>query len=331
MMKKQILTITVLAAMFLSGCGTTYGSTASSEDHATTTAVSTIATATEQSKTSVTTTAVSQQAANASELGQIIFGGYVTGDAAVKKSPAADAQTLLTIPSGTQINVYESGTNGWFMTEFKDAIGYIDANIVADIEPVNPSLLDQTEGGYIATDSATVSLMSGTHAYAKVLAEIPVETQVNYSPYLGDKAWCIVPFQDHVGYVESKYIKDLDSFDMAFDTEIANSFIGHWQYDRCSIVINEQGTDFHVTIHWADSASEDNIWTYDCTLSDDNTRLECTEGGTLVHVTTAEDKTETRTEVYHDGTAVFTKKGGTLFWQEGKEDRARQLGFERIE
>lgn len=107
-------------------------------------------------------------------------------------------------------------------------------------------------------------------------------------------------------------------------------YVGQWQCDRCSITISTQGTGYGVEIHWADSASEDNVWNYSCVCSDDGTFMECLGGGTLTHIVTAEDGTETRTVIYDDGTAVFNIKGGTLFWQDVKEDKGHQMGFKKI-
>lgn len=204
----------------------------------------------------------------------------------------------------------------------------VSADSSEDTMPVDPILMDSCEGGYISSDNEYACLMSGTDANAAVWAEIPDGTQINF--YSFDRDWCVVSYQGYVGYVEAKYISRLDDFDADFDESSLDSFSGEWQYERCCISINKNETDYAVEIHWADSAAEENVWNYTCTLSEDNTRLECKGGGTLVHVVTDEDSTETRTEIYNDGTADFTKKGGTLFWQEGKEDIARQLGFEKI-
>ena len=63
-----------------------------------------------------------------------------------------------------------------------------------------------------------------------------------------------------------------------------DEYVGTWQCDRCSIRISdttEQGLSYDVEIHWADSASEDNVWTYSCICSGDGTYIECMGGGTL--------------------------------------------------
>lgn len=109
-----------------------------------------------------------------------------------------------------------------------------------------------------------------------------------------------------------------------------SDYIGIWQYDRCTIQIGEQGEGYLVTIHWADSASEDNVWSYQCSGMSDKMGLECTGGGTLTHIVTAEDGTETRTVVYSDGTAFFRQKDGRLFWSDGKENKGMEMDFEKI-
>lgn len=109
-----------------------------------------------------------------------------------------------------------------------------------------------------------------------------------------------------------------------------DDYVGQWQCDRCTITIADQGAGYGVEIHWADSASEDNVWTYSCVGSEDGTGIECYGGGTLVHTVTAEDGTETQTVVYNDGTAVFKMKGGMIFWQDVKEQRGDQMGFQKI-
>lgn len=379
--------------------------------------------------------------AAAAKPGDNLFGGYVLGDTAVKAKPDANSETLITIPDATQIGVQESGTAGWFMTEFQNQTGYIAADSVKDIPPYDPALGgDNVRGGYIAADSASVKLMSGTHPYAEVLAEIPNSTQINYYAVPNDAEWCVVNFQEHVGYVKAGCIKDIESYDagigigsvpaivgewryqeqdmqtagvyedagyvtvdadgtyiyqpkdgslrkrgtvaVAYDEHpdgsstayyaftdaesgafwigtdscdpngkgafyIGNGgtarlfprepryddfgdYVGIWQCDRCTIQIGEQGTGYLVTIHWADSASEDNVWSYSCSGMSDNTGLECTEGGTLTHIVTAADGTENRTVVYSDGDASFRCRGGRLFWSDGKENKGMEMGFEKI-
>ena len=331
-MKKQILMITILSAVLcLSGCGENSSNTSPSAESGTTTALITTTTTTESTITTTSTpVADSTDPLDPDNLGERLFGGYVDGYTDVKMEPDAASLTMITIPDGLQIEVYDSGIDGWFKTEHMGVIGYIDASVVFEIEPTDPAILEESQGGYIAADTATVPMMNGTTSYAKVIAEIPAETQVMYYPDPDNPQLCVVSYQDHIGYVASKYIKDIEAYDPSLESENAGIFLGNWQCDRCSISIQKQGTDYAVAIHWANSAFEDNVWTYLCTLSDDNTRLECTEGGTLVQINTDQNKTETRTTVYTDGTAVFTKKGSTLFWQDGKEDIARQMGFEQI-
>lgn len=372
----------------------------------------------------------------AAKPGDNLFGGYVLGDTAVKAKPDANSETLITIPDATQIGVQESGTAGWFMTDFQNQTGYIEAKSVKDIPPYDPALGgDNVLGGSVNAD---VKLMSGTHPYAEVLIEIPNGTQVNYYAVPDQSGWCAVNYQNKIGYIEEKFISPIEDYvpaepdvsvltgeyryqlrdekpgeyfidegyvtvnadgtyiyqpkdgslrqngvvQLEYDehpdgsktpllvfrekesNEVWNGtydcepdgkgvfylgnggmarllpkdqleddfsdYIGIWQYDRCTIQIGEQGEGYLVTIHWADSASEDNVWSYSCSTMSDNTGLECTEGGTLTHIVTAADGTENRTVVYSDGDASFRCRGGRLFWSDGKENKGMEMGFEKI-
>ena len=161
--------------------------------------------------------------------GTALFGGYVLGDTAVKAKPEASSGTLITIPDATQISIQESGTSGWFMTEFKEQTGYIEAKSVKEIPPYDPLLGgDNVRGGYISADSASVRLMSGNHSYAEVLAEIPNGTQVNYYPVPDHANWCVVNFQDNVGYVEARFIREIEPYDAGIGSVPA--IVGEWRY-----------------------------------------------------------------------------------------------------
>lgn len=114
-------------------------------------------------------------------------------------------------------------------------------------------------------------------------------------------------------------------------------YIGQWKSET-----QWNGNDLYIKISddhgsiiaevTAHSAVADYQWTYICTGSEDGTYIECTSGGTLIRTDYAPngDIQEPET-VYSDGTAKFNIQGGTLFWEESKEDTARQIGFSKVE
>lgn len=444
-MKKQVIAIAILsAAVCLTGC------TVSVNDATMSAAKDIAVTVLDDTDIKVSSQSADGSADSGSDVndssgqkaaakpGTDLFGGYVVGDTAVKRTPDANSETLITIPDATQINVKESGTAGWFMTDFQNQTGYIAAKSVKDIPPYDPALGgDNVRGGSISAEPSA-KLMSGTHSYAEVLTEIPNGTQVNYYPVPDGAGWCVVNYQEKIGYVEAGYIKEIESYDAgtgsisaivgewryqeqdmqtgdvyddagyvtveadgtyiyqpkdgslrkrgtvktAYDehpdgsrnayftftenesgtswigtdgcepngkgafyigngatarlfprerrTDDYADYVGMWQFDRCSVQIGEQGTGYLVTVRWADSASEDNVWSYPCSGMSDGTGLECPGSGTLTHIVTAADGTETRTEVYSDGDASFRYKGGRLFWSDGKENKGMEMGFEKI-
>ena len=104
-------------------------------------------------------------------------------------------------------------------------------------------------------------------------------------------------------------------------------FVGQWQSGSFRIQIGNEDDRFTVRCKQTTGASEYNEWTYLCEGDPANTALKCTGGGTLVRVTAAPDDTETRTEVYNDGTAGFTMNGSSLFWTDNKENAAQPMEF----
>ena len=341
-MKKQIITIAVVSSLLaLTGCGSDAGSTADpSSGSAKTTAASEETTNTTSSKESAkvdktTTESSSKETEETAQLGKAIFGGYVTADTAVKSKPDANSDTLVTIISDTQINVHESGVDGWFMTDFQGKIGYIPANVVKEIQPFDPILgSDNVHNG---TASANTKLMSGTHRYAELIAVIPSGAQLVYYADPSDSKWCIVNYQDKVGYAEAKDIKETEVNVTESKEEALKNYIGQWksteQWNGNDLYINISKNDgsmkAEVSTH---SAVADYQWEYTCIGSDDGTFIECTGGGTKKRTDHSPngDTQETVTE-YSDGTARFNIKGGTLFWEDSKEGTASQVGFSKSE
>jgi hypothetical protein len=74
--------------------------------------------------------------------GDPLFGGYVNIDEAIKLYGEADegSEVIREIPGGTQLSIYESGTDGWYITAIAGAdgsaeydVGYVKAEYIAEI------------------------------------------------------------------------------------------------------------------------------------------------------------------------------------------------------
>ena len=256
----------------------------------------------------------------AAKLGNSIFGGYVTSDTAVKKTADANSETLLTIPDRTQIGIFESGIDGWFMTDFKDTVGYIPANNVKEITPYDPALGgDNVLGGSVTKD---VNLMSGIHSYATSLITIPNGTQVNYYLLPSDANWCVVNYQYNVGYVESKYIKAIENYNMTGESSIAkhsgDDFLGTWSVGRIYITIAKSGEGYEASVKWSSSAAESTNWTYSCEFNGEY--LDSTNGRCVDSICD-ENGNESATVRYTNGCAHFRlNDNGNLIWEELRDN-----------
>ena len=252
--------------------------------------------------------------------GADLFGGYVIGDTAVKSQPDPNSETLITIPDATQIGVKESGVSGWFMTVFQDQTGYIAAQSVKDIPPYDPALGgDNVLGGSVNAD---VKLMSGTHPYAEVLIEIPSGTQVNYYVLASDSNWCVVSYQGKAGYVENKYIKAIEDYNMADGSSAGqhsgDDFLGTWSAGRIYVTIEKSGEGYEAAVKWSSSAAESTNWTYSCEFNGEY--LDSTNGR-CVNSIYEENGNVSETVRYTNGCAHFRLNGnGNLIWEDLRDN-----------
>lgn len=343
-MKKQIITIALLGTLLmLPGCGKDTSSTSASSSGAekaavtseavtdTASSAATTKKASAATEADVTMAPAEKQTEGSVQLGNILFGGYVTAETPVRSKPDANSDALIVIPEGTQIGVSESDVNGWFITEFKDKIGYIPVNSVKEIAPVSPEVCG--DNVYIGSVSANARLMSGTHAYAELLAEIPSGTQIKYYILASDEKWVVASYKNIAGYVESKYIQEGES---GSNGDPYAEYTGQWrseaQWNGCDINIqisrDRECVNVEVSAH---SAVADYQWNYPCVCNEDGTCLECDGKGILKRTDrTPDGDIQEPVTVYSDGEARFNIKGGTLFWDDCKEGTASQIGFSKI-
>ena len=251
-MKKQLVITAVMGAVIsLTGCGTDItvpatqpGSSAQAATEAVTASGETASTSAVSGISGTSAASGAAEAANGSKdtaatpaktngkltLGKSIFGGSVTADTAVKSKADESAETLITIPAYTQIGVHESGIDGWFMTEFKDTIGYIPAKSVKEIEPYDPELgLNELLAGSVNANGAALKVMSGTHSYAEKIAEIPDGTQINYYLVPDNSGWGVVNYNGKIGYIEARYIKPIEDFNAGVTLKVED-IAGDWYY-----------------------------------------------------------------------------------------------------
>ncbi len=98
----------------------------------------------------------------------------------------------------------------------------------------------------------------------------------------------------------------------------ADDFIGVWGVGRITTVIEEDGGDYLVNIHWSSSAAEGSVWEYRCYY--DGGVLRCDGIGTRNDYVFDEDGNEDVNEIYNDGSATFEIVDGSLIWNDEKDD-----------
>ena len=66
-----------------------------------------------------------------------MFGGYVNSENGtdLMSEPKDGSEVLASIPAYTQLDIYQSGTDGWYVVSFDGKTGYIRSGIIAEIPP----------------------------------------------------------------------------------------------------------------------------------------------------------------------------------------------------
>lgn len=94
-----------------------------------------------------------------------LFGGYVdtqSGGLNLREKPTTTSAKLTEIPKGTQIDIYNCDTNGWYKTEYKGNIGYVSAEFIKRIPdsdiPVTTTTTYTITSAVMTTTTTTSSI-----------------------------------------------------------------------------------------------------------------------------------------------------------------------------
>lgn len=135
-----------------------------------------------------------------------------------------------------------------------------------------------------------------------------------------------------------KYPVTSESGSVVIDAE---SYLGTWVCDRCTITISPDGNDYIADIEWSHSPGatlKHNIWKYKCVYNESDTAMICSDG-ICKETEDTEDGSHTETVLYEDGTAVLKINVMThewqgkelhenvLVWQDDKENIAENMDF----
>lgn len=143
-------------------------------------------------------------------------------DLNLRSQPNTNSEILKKIPKTTFLCLYESGTNGWYWTEYDGTGGYVSAEYVYD--PTNPAL----SGTYYQSHSCLLYGEINTHGstvpgytVSRILPNGDVDSVVRYS--LGN-GWHVVSNQYQVN-PEATYYELYDSQDGDFYGWVDETFI----------------------------------------------------------------------------------------------------------
>ena len=92
-----------------------------------------------------------------------MFSGYVKTDSDnlnLREAANTNSKILDTIPNGTKLDIYSSGTKGWYLTIYNNKRGYVSADFIKRAEGVDPKAYH--EDSELPASSISVAALAGT-------------------------------------------------------------------------------------------------------------------------------------------------------------------------
>lgn len=180
----------------------------------------------------------------------------------------------------------------------------------------------------------SVSRFAGTGDYATAEEDI-TDSSLEYdaaSFFFNDEGMLVwddeyemvdegMQFEHTVGWVDPDYIGP------------GHHFVGEWNDERVSIVVEETMEDYQVTVTGSGGAFSGAYWAYTCDYDAETDSLVSNgEVASMVEYTFSEDGEDYSEElIYEDGEAVFSlDDAGNLIWDDKKENAGEGRAFVRV-
>ena len=185
-----------------------------------------------------------------------------------------------------------------------------------------------------AGELVSVSRFAGTGDYATAEEDI-TDSSLEYADarFFFDDAGMLVwddpneeaddgmLFEHTVGWVDPDYVGP------------GHHFVGEWNDERMSIVVEETMEDYQVTVAGSGGAFSGAYWAYTCDYDEETDSLVSNgEVASMVEYTYSEDGEDYSEElIYDDGEAVFSlDDAGNLIWDDRKENAGEGRTFEPV-
>lgn len=109
----------------------------------------------------------------------------------------------------------------------------------------------------------------------------------------------------------------------------AKDYLGTWNCERCTIVIEKDGDKYVANISWPKSSNETREWVYFCKYDKEKAILVCKGNGLCTDAMVYDNGKEVDVNVYDDGKCEFKMREGVLKWHDKKDNVAKNMVFKK--
>jgi uncharacterized protein YgiM (DUF1202 family) len=133
----------------------------------------------------------------------------------VRENPDPEADITGVVPRGKKVDVYVS-RDGWYRVEYKDLSGWVQAECItvegeSDCE------------GYCRVTEDKLALRESPDKKSGKLEKIPEGIVLQVTHKTDDGKWYAVTYNGHTGYVNSKYVEDVEQCTEGYVQTMASS------------------------------------------------------------------------------------------------------------
>ena len=133
----------------------------------------------------------------------------------IRQEPDPEADINGVVPKGKRVDVYTS-KDGWYRIEYKDLSGWVQADCItvegeSDCE------------GYCRVTEDKLALREKPSKKSSKLEKIPEGIILQVTDKSEDGKWYAVTFNGHTGYVNRKYVEDVEQCDEGYVQTMASS------------------------------------------------------------------------------------------------------------
>ena len=134
----------------------------------------------------------------------------------VRKTASTGSAVLDQLPSGKQVEIVDTATNGWYGIQLDSVKGYVSASyiklleeaapvVTAEVSAVSASAA-QSESSYVKVTADALNVRTGPGTDYDKVSKVPASTVVTALGANEDGSWVVVNYDGKYGWLKAEFL-----------------------------------------------------------------------------------------------------------------------------